>query len=96
MIELKDIVQLWLKTNKNISRSWELIEDNGGVWVLQPRWPKHYKKNSRVVMLVDCVKMHYDDDEVFMDKGCHSENVMAYDQEFFQKLVKWLRFVRRR
>lgn len=96
MIELKDIVQLWLATNKNINRSWVLAIDPGGMWVLSPKTPKHYKTNSRAIMLADCVKLHHDDDEQIMDKGCHTETIVAYDHEFFQRLSKWMRFVRRR
>ena len=95
MIELKDVINLWLTTNKNLNRSWQLTVDVGDVWVLHPKTPKHYKNNARAVMLVDCIKLHHDDDEVFMDKGCHTKIIMAYDKEFFQKLIQWTRAVRR-
>lgn len=96
MIDLKDVVNFWITTNKNISRSWIMIQHPDDAWVLEPKWPKLYKVNARIVILNDCLKMHYDDELVTMDRGCHHEMVMAHDKEFFPKILKWMRFVRRR
>lgn len=95
MITLKDVVELWMATNKNLSRSWQLVED-GDVWTLKPIMAKHYKVNSHAIIMNDFMKLHYDDDDVIMEKGCHTKMIQAYDKEFFQKLAQWMRAVRRR
>lgn len=95
MIELKDVIQLWLVANKNVGRSWELCQDPDDTYVVKPKNPKHYKTNARILLLGDSVKMHYDDNPQWDDKQCHSEIVMAYDKEFFSKIARWMRFVRR-
>jgi hypothetical protein len=102
MIELKDVIKLWMATNKNLSRSWELIRDPDNAWVLKPKSTKFYKVNSRAPIYSDHMKLHYDDDTMMMnpgqstEKACHTEIIQAHDPQFFQKLAKWMHFVRRR
>jgi hypothetical protein len=102
MIELKDVILLWMATNKNLSRSWELIQDPDDAWVLRPKNAKFYKIRSRAPIYADYMKLHYDDDVAMVnpnestEHACHTEIVWAYDPTFFQKLAKWMHFVRRR
>lgn len=101
MIELKDVMKLWMAANKNLARSWELVLDDDA-WVLSPKNKKHYKVNARAPIYSDHMKLHYDDDTMMVNPGqstertCHTEIIQAYDPEFFQKLAKWMHFVRRR
>ena len=96
MISLKDVIQVWMATNKNLSRSWQLAQDPDDTWILKPKEPKFYKNCARAIVMLDRITLHYDDDNSCLDRGCHSEIILAYDPTFFQKLSKWMRFVRRR
>jgi hypothetical protein len=102
MIELKDVIMLWMTTNKNISRSWEMIQDPDDTWVLKPKNVRHYKVNTRAPIHADYMRLHHDDDAMMVtpgqstEKACHTEIIQAYDPAFFQKLMKWMRLVRRR
>lgn len=95
MISLKDVIKFWMKTNKNISRSWRLIQHPDDAWIIEPKSPRLYRTNARILIQDDSVKLHYDDELQSMERGCHHDFVMAHDKDFFTKIVKWMRFVRR-
>lgn len=97
MIDLKDVVALWLKCNKNRARSWVIEPDPDDTWILKPINPKLYKTKSRGIIFSDTMKLHYDDDGINPpERGCNTVIVLAGDPQFFQRLAEWMHFVRRR